>query len=150
MIAIMRTEADIRAKLHTVNQTEVAGKVGLDQPKINNITHSKRGISYDEGCRLVAALWPDAPAPGELAEAQRQEERTTAIEDILLGLRALLPLTVLGAKGHEDQAEALLRALPAIAQAARASRLKGNDVPSAVSAIALHLWSESFPEARLQ
>lgn len=71
-----------------------------------------------------------------------QMVRTIAIEDALRGLRALLDFVAISPVDKD----ALLAALPAIAQAAQRAREGGFDVPSAVSALAQHEWSQSHPE----
>jgi hypothetical protein len=75
---------------------------------------------------------------------QIQHARVTAMDDALLAFRALLS----AAQVDPTTAGAMLRAVPPIAQEAQSAREAGDDVLSAVSALARHMLRQS-PAAAL-
>ena len=79
-------------------------------------------------------------------EGRIQDARTSAMDDALIAFRALLAT----AQIDEVQAGAMLRAVPAIAQAAQSARAAGDDVQSAVSALARHMLQQSQPASLSQ
>lgn len=74
---------------------------------------------------------------------QIQLARVTAMDDALLAFRALLSV----AQVDPTTAGAVLRAVPPIAQEAQSAREAGDDVLSAVSALARHMLRQSPVEA---
>lgn len=155
----MRSAKEIRDKLTagnldgTVNFSQLARaaqECGLsinDQPKISRVADGTRKISYDEGCWLSARLWPDDPAGAGQSQQRLDAAWAQGVSDALAALRPLLALAVPDGPAHPEAAQSLrdavLSALPPIAEGVRAGRADGAAPAPIARALARHLWRQS-------
>ena len=138
-----------------LTQAEAAERLGVSQPAYARWESGAREPS-NENLRAVSALFnvsldqllgaADPAPPAAQVDELIEEARATAVADVILALQGLLRL----ARIDEVTADALLALLPPTVQAAQAAREAGDDVLSAVSAVARHEWFQSLGRALRQ
>lgn len=130
------TQAEMADLLETNQPTYQRWETGENDPGVRNLVRVADLLEVSTDYLLGRA----AAVSIEEGIADRiQAAKASAMDDVLLALRGLLSAF----RVDPDVADTLLSALPETAQAVQSAREAGDDVLSAASAVARHMWRQS-------
>lgn len=134
------TQAEVAELLQTNQPTYQRWETGENDPGVRNLVRVADLLEVSTDYLLGRS---EAVSIEDGVADRIHAARVTAMDDALLAFRALLSV----AQVDPTTAGAVLRAVPPIAQEAQSAREAGDDVLSAVSALARHMLRQSPVEA---